>query len=90
MVAFEEIEEAVAIANQSAFGLAAYAFTGSQREANYIARELSVGSLALNKTGVGDIDAPFGGYGQSGFGTEGGRYGIDAFLRRKFVSMRYV
>ncbi len=90
MVAFDDIEEAVAIANKSPFGLAAYAFTGSQWEAHFIARELSVGSLALNKTGVGDIDAPFGGYGQSGFGTEGGRYGIDAFLRRKFVSMRYV
>lgn len=86
----DSLDQALRIANDSELGLVGYAFTSSQKKARRIMAELSVGSIALNKTGVGDLDAPFGGLRRSGFGVEGGRYGIDAFLVRKYVSYRHV
>ena len=86
----DSLDHALRIANESELGLVGYAFTSSQKKAQRIMTELSVGSIALNKTGVGDLDAPFGGLRRSGFGVEGGRYGIDAFLVRKYVSYRHV
>ena len=86
----DSLDHALRIANDSDLGLVGYAFTSSQKKAQQIMTELSVGSIALNKTGVGDLDAPFGGLRRSGFGVEGGRYGIDAFLAPKYVSYRHV
>ena len=89
IASFDSLDHALGIANDSDLGLVGYAFTSSQQKAQQIMTELSVGSIALNKTGVGDLDAPFGGLRRSGFGVEGGRYGIDAFLVRKYVSYRH-
>ncbi|MEM8987573.1 MAG: aldehyde dehydrogenase family protein [Pseudomonadota bacterium] len=86
----DTLDDAIRIANDSDLGLVGYAFTSSQEKAQRIMNEVSVGSLAVNKTGVGDIDAPFGGLRRSGYGVEGGRYGVDAFLVRKYISYRHV
>ncbi len=84
------LDEALAIANSSPLGLVGYGFSASARNARRIAEELEVGSVAINKTGVGDIDAPFGGLRGSGFGTEGGGFGLEAFLTWRFVSHRHI
>ena len=61
-------EEAIEIANDTAYGLTASVFTASARTAIRAAREIRAGTVTVNCYGEGDISTPFGGYGQSGFG----------------------
>jgi gamma-glutamyl-gamma-aminobutyraldehyde dehydrogenase len=62
------VEEAVAIANDTPFGLAASLFTASAKRAHRVARAIRAGTVTVNCYGEGDITTPFGGYKQSGFG----------------------
>jgi len=61
-------DEAIAIANETPYGLTASIFTSSNRKAIRTARELKAGTVTINCYGEGDITTPFGGYKQSGFG----------------------
>lgn len=61
-------DEAVQIANDTCYGLAASIFTSHVRRAHRIARALRTGTVTVNCYGEGDITTPFGGYKQSGFG----------------------
>ena len=61
-------EEAIQLANDTEYGLAASVFTGSVRKAIRTAREIRAGTVTVNCYGEGDISTPFGGYKQSGFG----------------------
>lgn len=65
---FSNVSEAVALANDSAYGLAASIYTGSLKRALKVAREIQAGTVTVNCFGEGDITTPFGGYKQSGFG----------------------
>lgn len=65
---FETIEEAIRLANDSIYGLAASAYTGSLRNAVRLSREIRAGVVTVNCFGEGDVTTPFGGYKQSGFG----------------------
>jgi len=65
---FQTIEEAIALANDSIYGLAASAYTGSLKSAVRLAREIRAGVVTVNCFGEGDATTPFGGYKQSGFG----------------------
>lgn len=66
------------------FGLAAYAHTNDLRRAHRVAAALESGSVWINSSGL-RIGAPFGGVKQSGFGSMGGRFGLEDFLRPKNV-----
>ncbi|MEM7280458.1 MAG: aldehyde dehydrogenase [Pseudomonadota bacterium] len=61
-------EQAIAIANDSCYGLTASVFTSNVRQAHRMAANLSVGTVTINSYGEGDITTPFGGFKQSGFG----------------------
>ena len=61
-------DEAIRIANDTAYGLTASVFTGNAKKAIRAARELRAGTVTVNCYGEGDITTPFGGYKQSGFG----------------------
>jgi 4-(gamma-glutamylamino)butanal dehydrogenase len=61
-------EEAIAVANDTAYGLAASIFTANGKRALRGARMLRAGTVTVNSFGEGDISTPFGGYKQSGFG----------------------
>lgn len=65
---FETLAEAVALANDTPYGLAASVYTGSLRNAIRLAREIRAGVVTVNCFGEGDVTTPFGGYKESGFG----------------------
>jgi len=65
---FESIDEAIELANDTVYGLAASAYTGSLRNALRLSREIRAGVVTVNCFGEGDVSTPFGGYKESGFG----------------------
>ena len=83
---FEDEDAMIAEANRLRYGLAAYAYTGSAGRANRIGHALDAGMVSINHHGLGLPETPFGGIGDSGYGTEGGADALDAYLVTKFVS----
>ena len=86
VVVFDTAEEALLRANAMPYGLAAYAFTESARTARLVADGLHSGMVGINTFGVSIAEAPFGGVGESGYGSEGGTEGLQAYLTTKFVA----
>ena len=84
MIPYDDLEQAIAIANDTPYGLSSYVWGGTVDEAMAVARRLRSGMVHLNGADT-DIDAPFGGYRQSGNGREWGRYGIEEFCEIKAV-----
>ncbi|WP_296000720.1 aldehyde dehydrogenase family protein [Rugamonas sp.] len=84
MIPYDSEEEAVAIANDSVYGLSGYVYGGTLERARDVARQLRTGMVHLNGAGI-DPGAPFGGYKQSGVGREWGAAGIDEFLETKAI-----
>lgn len=82
---YGDLHEAITLANRCPYGLAGYLFTDSARNIHHVTQELQVGSLAINGMGVSVPEAPFGGVKDSGFGSESGIEGMEAFLDTKFV-----
>ncbi len=68
VTSFNSVPEAVALANDTAYGLAASVYTGSLSKAIRLAREIRAGCVTVNCFGEGDATTPFGGYKESGFG----------------------
>ncbi|MFN3274807.1 MAG: aldehyde dehydrogenase family protein [Paracoccus sp. (in: a-proteobacteria)] len=85
IIPFDTEDQAIAIANDSPYGLAAYLWTADMDRARRVARRLRSGMVRLNGTDI-PFGAPFGGMGQSGIGREGGVWGIEEFLEVKVVS----
>ncbi|MDO5076305.1 NAD-dependent succinate-semialdehyde dehydrogenase [Corynebacterium sp.] len=83
---FDDVDQAIARANSSPFGLAAYVF-GPPNTALKVAESLEVGMVAINRGALSDPAAPFGGVKESGLGREGGFEGIHEFLEPKFIAL---
>jgi aldehyde dehydrogenase (NAD+) len=79
-MSFRTPEEAVALANNSRYGLAASVWTENVNRAYEVASRLKAGVVWLNSTNLFDAGAAFGGYRESGFGREGGREGLAEYL----------
>ena len=88
MVRFRAVEEVLARANSLPYGLAAYAFTTSTRNATTIANGLEAGMVAINHLGMALAETPFGGVKESGYGSEGGAETFDGYLVTKFVTQQ--
>jgi len=84
IIPFDDEEEAVAIANDTPYGLAAYVQTGSNERAARLSRSLRAGAVHING-GAYEYGSPFGGYKASGNGREGGEVGLEDFLEIKMV-----
>jgi succinate-semialdehyde dehydrogenase/glutarate-semialdehyde dehydrogenase len=86
VVTFKTFEEVVARANSLPFGLAAYAFTSSERTATAIGDALEAGMVGVNSVAVSSPETPFGGIKDSGYGHEGGIEGLEAYTAKKFIA----
>ena len=86
VVTFKTFDEVVERANSLPYGLAAYAFTGSAQTANMIGDALQSGMVGVNSINVSTPETPFGGVKESGYGSEGGIEGLQAYMNTKFIS----
>ena len=86
IVRFKSLDDALTRANSLPFGLAAYAFTGSSRNAQAIANGLQAGMVSINHLGLALAETPFGGIKDSGIGSEGGSETFDGYLNTKFIT----
>jgi succinate-semialdehyde dehydrogenase/glutarate-semialdehyde dehydrogenase len=86
IVRFKTVDEVLQRANSLPFGLAAYAFTGSNRNAHALSTGLEAGMVTINHLGLALAETPFGGIKDSGVGSEGGTETYDGYLNTKFVT----
>ena len=86
IVPFKTFDEVVERANSLEFGLAAYAFTTSASQAQAIGDAIQSGMVGVNSVGISTPETPFGGIKESGYGSEGGIEGLQAYMNTKFIS----
>lgn len=86
---FESVEEAIELANQTMYGLAAYVFTQNSKRVHQLSSQLTFGVIGINSIAIADQRVPFGGMKQSGFGRENGEYGIKEYLTIKTKRFDY-
>ena len=84
-IEFADLDEAIAKANDSPYGLAAGVWTRDIKKAHYVARKLQAGTVWINTYNVYDTAAPFGGYKQSGFGREMSAHALEHYTQVKSV-----
>ena len=83
---FSSMDEVIEEANRLDYGLAAYAYTNSAKTAQELGAGIESGQVSINHHGLGLVDTPFGGVKDSGYGSEGGPEGLDAYMTVKLVS----
>jgi aldehyde dehydrogenase (NAD+) len=79
---FDSEEDAIRMANDTEYGLAAYVQSGDEARVSRVVRRLRAGTIQINGRGP-DYGSPFGGYKQSGNGREGGTFGLEDYLEIK-------
>ena len=88
VVTFETEAEAVRLANDSPFGLAAYFYSRDLARVFRVAEAIESGMVGINTGLISTAEAPFGGVKSSGLGREGSRYGIDEYLEIKYLCLQ--
>jgi succinate-semialdehyde dehydrogenase/glutarate-semialdehyde dehydrogenase len=78
-------EEAVALANQTPFGLGSYVMTTDKEQGERVADQIEAGMVYVNLVLADSPELPFGGFKRSGFGRELGRFGADEFVNKKLI-----
>ncbi|MBV9347505.1 MAG: NAD-dependent succinate-semialdehyde dehydrogenase [Pseudolabrys sp.] len=86
IVPFKTFDEVMERANSLEFGLAAYAFTNSSATANAVGDAIESGMIGINSVAISTPETPFGGVKESGYGSEGGIEGLEAYMNVKFIS----
>ena len=89
IVVFDDEDEAVAMANDTEYGLIAYLYTSDIGRGLRVTERLEAGMVGLNRGLVSDPAAPFGGVKQSGIGREGGHEGMLEYLEQKYVAVNW-
>jgi len=83
---FSKLEDAITESNRLAYGLAAYAYTSSGKNAEAVADAFESGMVSINHHGLALPETPFGGVKDSGYGSEGGAESLEPYLATKFVT----
>ena len=86
IASFSDKEDIIARANKLEYGLAGYAFTKNGALSQELGDRINVGMFGVNHFGISTPETPFGGVNHSGYGTEGGEEGLQAYQRTKFIS----
>lgn len=86
---FDSEAQAFTLANATRYGLASYVFTDSARTQRAAIGQIRAGSVAINNTLATIAEAPFGGFGDSGYGYESGDEGLEGYLNTKFIHRKY-
>lgn len=84
---FDTEQEAISLANDTHYGLAAYLFTADLARARRVSDALQYGMVGINETAISYAQAPFGGIKRSGFGREGSHHGIEEYLSTKYLAI---
>ena len=84
---FKTEEEVIRRANETEYGLVAYAYTRDLARAFRLSRQVEAGMVIMNSGSVGTASVPFGGVKHSGYGREGSHYGIEEYVEVKYVLM---
>ncbi|MDN5331468.1 MAG: succinate-semialdehyde dehydrogenase / glutarate-semialdehyde dehydrogenase [Tepidanaerobacteraceae bacterium] len=87
---YKDIDEAINLANDTNYGLAAIVYTRSISIARKVAKEVKAGNIAINNVDAGVINAPYGGWKDSGIGVEHGPEGLFEYLRPKHIRIHYL
>lgn len=87
LYSFSDDSEAIQVANDTDYGLAAYFYTSSIDRVYRVSEALEYGMVGVNATVISDASAPFGGVKNSGQGREGSKYGLDEFLHKKYITV---
>ena len=87
VIAYEDDDDAVRIANQSIYGLSGAVTSASEERALSVARRIRTGTLSVNGAQWFCADSPFGGYKQSGLGRENGEAGFEEYLETKVMAL---
>ena len=89
VIPFDDPEEAIALANATEYGLAAYVYSGDLAKALRMAERIECGMVAVNRGLVSDAAAPFGGVKQSGLGREGSHHGLLEYCEAKYIAVSW-
>lgn len=89
MISFSDTDEVIAMANDTAYGLASYFYTSDLKTIARVGRKLQYGMIGVNSNAVAFTQAPFGGVKHSGVGRENGHQGIDEYVNVKFINLKY-
>jgi succinate-semialdehyde dehydrogenase/glutarate-semialdehyde dehydrogenase len=84
---FDDVDDVIAMANDTIFGLAAYFYASDLSRVYKVAEELEYGIVGVNTGIISTEVAPFGGIKQSGLGREGSHHGIEEFMEMKYICM---
>ena len=84
---FETEAEAITLANDTDYGLAAYFYTRDISRISRLVEQIECGILGVNENLVSNEMAPFGGIKQSGHGREGSKYGLDDYMELKYICL---
>jgi len=87
IIEFETEAQAIALANDTEYGLAAYFYSRDIGRVWRVGEALEFGMVGINEGSISNTAAPFGGMKQSGNGREGSKYGLDDYLEIKYLCM---
>ncbi|WP_028219277.1 NAD-dependent succinate-semialdehyde dehydrogenase [Paraburkholderia oxyphila] len=89
LTSFDTVDEAIALANASKFGLGAYVYTSDLKLGLRVSEQIESGMIGLNRGVLSDPAGPFGGVKQSGLGREGSHHGIREFTEARYIAVEW-
>lgn len=90
LITYQQLDEAIQLANDTEFGLASYAYASSASVINQLSQQLEYGMVGINAVTISNPETPFGGVKHSGFGRENSHLGLKEYVNEKFVNTQFL